>query len=98
MRLCIAPCGELWNVLGPYVLLQKHTSEVTAEDIELSKKILSYYCGPLEQLDTNTDFNNFTKMATDSFFWFGVHRFLDLHLQHSTGKTFFYRNKYLVST
>ena len=88
---------ELWDILGPYALLQKHTSEVTTEDIELSTKILNHYCGPLEQLGANTDFNNFTKMATDSFFWFGVHRFLDLHLQHSTGKTFFYRNKYLVS-
>ena len=86
---------ELWDVLGPYALLQKHTSEVSPEDIQLSKEILSHYCGPLEQLD-HTQWSNFTRMTTDSFFWFGVHRFIDLHLQHSTGKTFFYRNKYLV--
>lgn len=87
---------ELWGVLGPYALLQKHTSEITGEDVQLSEEILSHYCGPLETLD-HTKWDNFTRMATDSFFWFGVHRFLDLHLQQSSGKTFFYRNKYIVS-
>ena len=29
-----------WDILGPYVLLQKHTSEITSEDINLSKFIL----------------------------------------------------------
>ena len=87
---------ELWSIVGPYALLQKHTSEITEEDIELTKDILNYYCGPLDQLD-HTDFDNFTKMVTDSFFWFGAHRFLDLHLNQATGNTFFYRNKYVVS-
>ena len=87
---------ELWSIVGPYALLQKHTSEITEQDIELTKDILNFYCGPLEELDY-TDFDNFTKMVTDSFFWFGAHRFLDLHLNHATGNTFFYRNKYLVS-
>merc|ERR1711988_724654 len=85
---------ELWGVLGPYALLQKHTSEITGEDVRLSEKILNHYCGPLETLD-HSKWDNFTRMATDSFFWFGVHRFLDLHLQQSSGKTFFYRNKYI---
>ena len=87
---------ELWSIVGPYALLQKHTSEITQQDIQLTKEILNYYCGPLEELDY-TDFDNFTKMVTDSFFWFGAHRFLDLHLKHATGNTFFYRNKYVVS-
>ena len=87
---------ELWSIVGPYALLQKHTSEITEQDIELTKEILDFYCGPLEQLDQTTDFDNFTKMLTDSFFWFGAHRFLDLHLKQARGNTFFYRNKYLV--
>ena len=87
---------ELWSIVGPYALLQKHTSEITEQDIKLTKEILDFYCGPLEQLDQTTDFDNISKMLTDSFFWFGAHRFLDLHLKHATGNTFFYRNKYLV--
>ena len=86
---------ELWSIVGPYMLLQKHTSEITEDDIQLSKDILNFYCGPLEQLD-HTKFDNFTQMATDSFFWYGVHKFLDLHLKQTTGNTFFYRNKYVV--
>ena len=42
-----------WDILGPYVLLQKHTSEITSEDINLSKFILYEYCGPLEELGMN---------------------------------------------
>ena len=86
---------ELWNIVGPYALLQKHTSEIRQEDIQLSTDILNYYCGPLEQLDY-TAFDNFTQMVTDSFFWFGVHKFLDLHLKKTSGNTFFYRNNYRV--
>ena len=85
-----------WDILGPYVLLQKHTSEITSEDINLSKFILYEYCGPLEELSMN-HFENFTKMCSDSFFWYGVHRFLDLHTQHATGNNFYYRMKYSVS-
>ena len=86
----------MWDIIGPYVLLQKHTSEITAEDINLSKFILYEYCGPLEEFSLN-QFENFTKMCSDSFFWYGVHRFLDLHTQHATGNNFFYRMKYSVS-
>ena len=86
---------ELWNIVGPYALLQKHISEITEDDIEFSKEILNFYCGPLENLNFS-QFENFTKMASDSFFWFGTNRFIDLHLGKSTGKTFFYRFKYYV--
>ena len=86
----------LWDILGPYILLQKHTSEITSEDINLSKFILYEYCGPLEELNIH-HFENFTEMCSDSFFWYGVHRFLDLHTQHATGNNFYYRMKYSVS-
>ena len=85
----------MWDIIGPYVLLQKHTSEITAEDINLSKFILYEYCGPLEEFSMN-QFENFTKMCSDSFFWYGVHRFLDLHTQQATGNNFYYRMKYSV--
>ena len=86
---------EVWKILGPYALLQKHTSEITEEDIELTNEILNFYVGPIEEIGFQ-HFDNFTKMMTDSFFWFGVHRFLDLHLEQSTRNTYFYRNKYYV--
>ena len=28
---------ELWNLIGPYALLQKHVSEINEDDIALSK-------------------------------------------------------------
>ena len=85
----------LWDIAGPYILLQKHTSEIRKEDIDLATTILNHYCGPLDQLD-NDKFYDFTKMTTDSFFWFGTHRFLNLHTQHSIASTYYYRFKYYV--
>ena len=87
---------DLWAIAGPYALLQKHTSEITEEDVKLATSILEHYCGPLAELDSS-QFDNFTNMASDSFFFYGVHKFLCLHTQHSQGKTFFYRDKYIVS-
>ena len=43
----------LWDIVGPYILLQKHTSEITKKDIDLATTILNYYCGPLDQLDND---------------------------------------------
>merc|ERR550519_2345089 len=83
----------VWDTIGPYALLQKHTSEITEEDIEMSKEILNFYVGPVEELGLK-HFDNFTKMMTDSFFWFGTHRFLDLHVGQALGKTYFYRFNY----
>ena len=88
---------ELWDIVGPYALLQKHLTEITQEDIDLATHILNHYCGPLDQLNSDK-FDNFTKMTTDSFFWYGVDRFLHLHTQHATGNNYFYRIKYIVST
>ena len=87
---------DLWTIAGPYALLQKHTSEITEEDVELATRILEHYCGPLADLDKK-QFDNFTTMASDSFFFYGVHKFLSLHTQNSQGNTFFYRTKYIVS-
>ena len=88
---------DLWDIAGPYALLQKHTSEATEEDVELATRILEHYCGPLEELDSK-QFDNFTKMASDSFFFYGVHKFLSLHKQNAHGNIFFYRDKYIVSS
>ena len=86
---------ELWDLVGPYALLQKHTSEATQEDIDLATFILNHYCGPLEQLSFEK-FENFSRMADDSFFLYGINKMLDLHLQHSTGNNYYYRFKYYV--
>merc|ERR1719334_476144 len=80
---------ELWDIVGPYALLQKHTSEIRQEDIDLTKEILRFYVGGLDDLNYN-HIENFTKMMTDSFFWFGVHRFLAFHVEHSSANTYFY--------
>ena len=87
---------DLWTIAGPYALLQRHTSEITEEDVELATRILEYYCGSLEPLNLS-QFDNFTKMTSDSFFFFGVHKFLSLHTQNTQGNTYFYRDKYIVS-
>ena len=81
--------------MGPYALLQKHTSEITSDDIELATSILNRYCGPLEELSMDK-FDNFTKMGDDSFFLYGIYKLLDLHMKQSTGSTFYYRMKYYV--
>jgi len=87
---------ELWPLLGPYALLQRHTSESTVEDRELATTILRYYIGEVEDLGAHTvqHFANFTQMFDDSFFLFATHRFLDLHLPRSTGNTYLYKNSY----
>ena len=41
-------------------------------------------------------FDNFTKMADDSFFLYGIYKLLDLHMKQSTGNTYYYRMKYYV--
>ena len=87
--------NHLLNIKGPYALLQKHTSEITPEDIELATTILNRYCGPLEDLSMDK-FDNFTKMADDSFFLYGIYKLLDLHMKQSTGNTYYYRMKYYV--
>jgi carboxylesterase type B len=87
---------ELWDALGPYALLQRHTSEQTAADRSLAASILRYYIGEVGDLGPATieNFANFTNMFDDSFMLFATHRFLDLHIPVGTGKTFLYRNSY----
>jgi len=82
-----------WDIWGPIILLQKHYLETTDEDREIAFSILEHYCGTrnvtMEHLTSMTD------MFTDAFFWVGVDKYIDYHLQHSDRKVFHYINHHI---
>ena len=84
---------ENWNTWGPILILQKKYLEIHEEDVALADEILEKYCGSknisMENIDQLTD------MFTDAFFWYGIERYLDCHLQHSSGSLFQYLNTHL---
>jgi len=82
-----------WDMWGPILILQKKYLEIKEEDIELSAEILKHYCG-----DKNVSMENLgevTDMFTDAFFWYGIDRYLDHHLDHSYGSVYQYLNTHL---
>lgn len=82
-----------WDTWGPILLLQKHYFESTDEDVELAYEILEDYCGTRNV--TIDHLSNMTDMFTDSFFWVGVDKYVDFHLQYSSRNVFQYINHHL---
>ena len=82
-----------WDMWGPILILQKKYLEIKEEDIALSAEILEHYCG-----SRNVSMENIgevTDMFTDAFFWYGIDRYLDYHLDHSSGSAYQYLNTHI---
>ena len=82
-----------WKTWGPILILQKKYLEITEEDIAMADEILEYYCGSKNISMENID--QMTNMFTDAFFWYGVDKYIDFHIQHSSGSLFQYMNKHI---
>jgi len=82
-----------WDKWGPILVLQKHFLETSDEDVALAFEILEHYCGTRDV--TMDHLANITDMFTDSFFWVGVDKYVDFHLQYSNRNVFQYINDHL---
>ena len=82
-----------WDVWGPLLLFHKHALEISADDISKAYKVLEHYCGTYEP--TPEHITNMTDMFTDSFFLFGITKYIDdYHLEYSTRPLYNYINTY----
>ena len=85
--------GNNWNIWGPILLLHKHALGITKEDSELSYVILEHYCGTRDV--TVDHIVNMTDMFTDSYFLYGVTKYIDdYHLKFSSKPVYQYMNTY----
>ena len=78
-----------WPVLGPFSLLGKHHTEMSEHDVHIVNKILVEYVGNVSAIKAE-NIEKITNMFTDSFFSYGINKFLDLHLPKSRTKTYQY--------
>jgi len=82
-----------WDIWGPLLLFHKHALEISPEDVMRAYKVLEYYCGTTDV--TPDHIVNMTDMFTDSFFLFGITKYIDeYHLQFSTKPVYQYMNSY----
>ena len=81
------PAG--WPVLGPFSLLGKHHTEMSEHDVHIVNKILLEYVGNVSSIKAE-NIEKITNMFTDSFFSYGINKFLDLHLPRAKTKTYQY--------
>ena len=78
-----------WPVLGPFSLLGKHHTEMSEHDVHIVNEILVEYVGNVSAIKAE-NIEKITNMFTDSFFSYGINKFLDLHLPKSRTKTYQY--------
>ena len=78
-----------WPVLGPFSLLGKHHTEMSEHDVHIVNKILLEYVGNVSSIKAE-NIEKITNMFTDSFFSYGINKFLDLHLPVARTKTYQY--------
>ena len=82
---------ENWESLGPVLLFQKHTFEVTERDKEMAHQVVSHYCGTLNLTVDNIP--DLTVMATDSAFLYAITKYIDdFHLTYSSKPIYHYIN------
>jgi len=78
-----------WPVLGPFSLLGKHHTELSENDIHIVNRILLEYVGNVSSIKAE-NIDKITNMFTDSFFSYGISKFLDLYLPKAKTKTYQY--------
>ncbi|XP_023342225.1 venom carboxylesterase-6 isoform X1 [Eurytemora carolleeae] len=86
---------DQWDTLGPLSLFMKKALQVTDEDSLLAREILQHYTGRTPEEVTMDDLPKLTDMFTDAFFWFGNHRFIEMHRGHAEGTFYQYINKHI---
>ena len=80
-----------WDIWGPVLLFHKHALEVSPDDTGRAYEVLEYYCGTVDV--TTQHIVNMTEMFTDSYFLFGVTKYIDdYHLRHSSKPIYQYIN------
>jgi len=78
-----------WPILGPFSLLGKHHTELSENDVNIVNRILLEYVGNVSSIKAE-NIDKITNMFTDSFFSYGISKFLDLYLPKSKTKTYQY--------
>jgi len=78
-----------WPVLGPFSLLGKHHTELSENDVTIVNRILLEYVGNVSSIKAE-NIDKITNMFTDSFFSYGISKFLDLYLPKAKTKTYQY--------
>ena len=80
-----------WDIWGPILLFNKHALETTDEDREKANIVLKYYCGTTNV--TEEHIGNITEMFTDSWFLYGITKYIDdFHLKYSNKPIYQYIN------
>jgi len=82
-----------WGVWGPILLFQRKALSISEDDIELADFLLDQYTGKGRNM-TIEDIPALTDLLTDAFFNFGIDRYLDYHLEHSSGRIYQYVNEH----
>ena len=78
-----------WPILGPFSLLGKHHTEMSEHDVHIVNKILLQYVGNVSAIKAE-NIEKITNMFTDSFFSYGINKFLDFHLHKAKTPTYQY--------
>jgi len=78
-----------WPVLGPFSLLGKHHTELSENDVTIVNRILLEYVGNVSSINEE-NIDKITTMFTDSFFSYGICKFLDMYLPKAKTKTYQY--------
>ena len=82
-----------WDIWGPLLLFHKHYLEISEDDVQKAYYVLEHYCGTV---DVTTDhIVNMTEMFTDSYFLYGITKYIDdYHLKYSSKSLYQYMNSY----
>jgi len=78
-----------WPILGPFTLLNKHHTEILPIDNTMANTILMEYVGNVSAIKAE-NLQQITNMFTDSFFSYGISKFLDYYLPKAKTKTYQY--------
>ena len=82
-----------WDIWGPLLLFHKHALEITDEDVDKAYYVLEHYCGTVDPTPDHITY--MTDMFTDSFFLFGITKYIDdYHLKFSSRPVYQYINSH----
>merc|ERR1712168_497876 len=77
------------SIFEAFPLLGKHHTELSENDVTIVNRILLEYVGNVSSIKAE-NIDKITNMFTDSFFSYGISKFLDLYLPKAKTKTYQY--------